>query len=448
MTSDQYIDSHADDFVRELQKACRQPSIAAQNAGMREMADLLASVMRQAGIEVRVLPTAGHPVVVGHVKGKSPRTLLFYNHYDVQPPDPLDEWVAPPFSAGIRDGKIFARGASDNKGNALSRVFAVKSLLESEGELPVTVKFLIEGEEEIGSPNLRPFCLENRDMLRADGGIWESGYRHQDGRLGVYAGVKGDVYLELEAHGANTDLHSAAATTIPNPAWRLCWALASLKNQKEEILVKGFYDDAVAPGEKDVALLERPDPAEQETHLKRLGLKQHLLGLRGMDVVIRTLYSPTCTIAGFLTGYVGEGQKTVLPSKAMAKVDFRLVPDQDPDDIERKIRRHLIDHGFGDISVKSFTHSVPCYTPLDDAIVQTVLKSAETVYKARPSVSPWQAGSGPMSVFVKDLGIPMAAAGVGYWDNRNHGPNENVRIEDYVLGIKMAVQVMRDFAQA
>ncbi|HON86682.1 MAG TPA: M20/M25/M40 family metallo-hydrolase [Bacillota bacterium] len=444
------IDENFDAFVSELQEAVRKPSIAAQNIGMEDAAQYFKNLMDGYGIDARLIPTKGYPVVYGEVKGKSERSVLFYNHYDVQPPDPLDEWESEPFGAEIREGKIFGRGVSDNKGNACARIQAVGTMLKLRKELPLTVKFLIEGEEEIGSPSLSDFVKDNACLLKSDYGVWESGYMNPNGRPGIYLGVKGMLYVELLAKGASKDMHSGSATTIPNPAWRLVWALSSIKNPEEQILIPGFYDDVLPPTAKEMELLkdalddkelsdeQARELAEQKA--KALGLRSYLLDLHGLELHKRSLFSPTANICGFKSGYIGEGQKTVLPSRALAKMDYRLVPNQDPNDILEKLKKHLHDQGYGDIEVRLVSLDYPVKTPAELPIVDAARESAHVVYGKPPVVSPTQGGSGPMYPFKKHLDLSFVSFGVGYWDSSNHAPNENIRLEDYRSGLKMVVE--------
>jgi acetylornithine deacetylase/succinyl-diaminopimelate desuccinylase-like protein len=453
-----YIDLHFDRFVSELQEAVGKPSIAAQNIGMDEAANHLKTLMESYGIDARLIPTkGGYPCIYGETKGKSDKTLLFYDHYDVQPPDPLDEWESDPFSGDIRDGKIYARGVSDNKGNACARIQAVGTMLKLRGELPLTVKFLIEGEEEIGSPHLGQFIKDNADLLKADYGVWESGYMSPNGRPGMYLGVKGMLYVELIAKGASKDMHSGSATTIPNPAWRLVWALSTIKDRNEHILIPGFYDDVLPPTDAEMELLrdaaENPNlPDEESEKLAResaraLGLKSYLLGMHGLELRKRSLFSPTANICGFKAGYLGEGQKTVLPARALVKMDFRLVPNQDPEDILGKLKKHLHEQGFGDIEVKLISLDYPVKTQAELPVVDAAKKAAVSVYGKPAVIAPTQGGSGPMHPFRKYLDLPMVAFGVGYWGSSNHGPNENIRLEDYRAGIKMAVEFIDRLAE-
>jgi len=440
------VDARRESLVSELQDLCRQPSIAAQNVGMHETAEMVLRLMKDAGLSAEIVPTAGHPVVYGELQAGAPKTLLFYDHYDVQPPEPLDEWDYPPFGAEIHDGILYARGVSDNKGNLVARLQAIRLLRETAGDLPVNVKFIAEGEEEIGSMHLGDFIRANRERLHADGAIWESGYKDAQGRPGIYFGVKGILYVELVVRGANRDLHSAGAAIIENPAWRLVWALNTFKGPDEKVMVEGFYDDVVPPSKTDLEWLARM-PRDETAQLKGLGLKQFLLGLTGVELGVKSLFQPTCTICGLTSGYQGPGSKTVLPKVARAKVDFRLVPKQDPEKILAAVKAHLAKHGFGDVEVMVHSAEPAGRTSLDDPIAEVLIETAREIYGVEPSVSPTQAGSGPMHWLVDELGIPTGSIGVGWHRANNHAPNESIRVDDYFENLKHVVLLMARFGE-
>jgi len=270
-----------------------------------------------------------------------------------------------------------------------------------------------------------------------------------NGRPGIYLGVKGMLYVELAAKGASKDMHSGSATTVPNPAWRLIWALSSIKDANEQILIPGFYDDVLPPTAKEIELLkdaidDKELSDEESRQLARqkaqsLGLENYLLDLYGFDLHKRSLFSPTANICGLKSGYIGEGQKTVLPSRALAKMDYRLVPDQDPNDILEKLKEHLLRQGFGDIEVRLVSLDYPVKTPAELPVVDAATRAALSVYGNAPVVSPTQGGSGPMYPFKKHLDLSFVSFGVGYWDSSNHAPNENIRLKDYKSGLKMVI---------
>lgn len=440
------VDAGRIGLIGELQQLCRQPSIAAQNVGMRETATMVKKMMEDAGLRAELVETGGHPVVYGELDVGAPRTLLFYDHYDVQPPEPLDEWTYPPFGAEIHDGVLYARGVSDNKGNFTARIQAIRLLRDAAGDLPVNIKFICEGEEEIGSEHLGDFIKANAARLKADGAIWESGYRQANGQPGLYFGAKGMLYVELRVKGANRDLHSASAATVENPAWRLVWALNTFKGPDERVLVDGFYDDVVPPTATDREWLARMAGDETE-RLRALGIKQYLLGLTGIGLGVKSLFMPTCTICGLTSGYQGPGSKTVLPRQASAKIDFRLVPKQRPEKILELVKAHLAKHGFGDIEVTVYSFEPAGRTSMDDPIAKVLIETAREVYGLEPSVAPTQAGSGPIHWLVDYLGIPTGSMGVGWHRANNHAPDESINVDDYFLNMKHVIMLMARYAE-
>jgi acetylornithine deacetylase/succinyl-diaminopimelate desuccinylase-like protein len=443
-----YIDEHLPRFIERLQWLCRQPSIAAQNVGIAETARMVAQLMDEVGVRPELYATDGAPVVYGTAGSGSP-VLLIYNHYDVQPPEPLELWESPPFAAEVRDGKLYARGAADNKGNLVARLCAVEAWLRTRGRLPLTVTFVVEGEEEVSSAHLHQFVRQHRDLLQADGCLWEAGGKDIQENPGLYMGAKGILYVELEAHGANRDLHSSQATIVPNPAWRLVWALATLKDRNEQVLIEGFYDDVVEPTPEEMEHLRRL-AAQRDDDLRRrdLGLEQFLLGVTGLQLIKRNLFQPTCTICGFGAGYTGPGSKTVLPSRAVAKLDFRLVPNQRPDDIFQKLRTHLNQHGFADIEVRLLGAEHPARTPVDSLLAQVVQQTVKEIYGRDPVVSPLMAATGPMHVLTAQFGIPTVGTGAGYAHSNTHAPNENIRLADFAQHIKHVALIFERFARA
>jgi acetylornithine deacetylase/succinyl-diaminopimelate desuccinylase-like protein len=441
-----YVEAQMDETVTRLQTFCRQPSIAAQDLGMAEMAELVRSALAQAGAQVELLPSAGYPFVIGRFAGASAKTLMFYNHYDVQPPDPLELWDSPPFEPTIREGHLYARGVADNKGNLVARLAAVEAWLAVRGELPLNVLFVVEGEEEIGSPNLGCFAEEHRDKLQADGCIWESGYRDTKGRLQILLGVKGILSVELRARGANRDLHSANAAIVESPAWRLLWALNSLKGTDEQIRIPGFYDDVRPPSARDRAMLAAWD-FDEVGELAEYGLERFVLGLSGEPLKEKLLFQPTCNICGFHSGYGGPGSKTVLPAEAIAKLDFRLVPDQNPHDLLAKLRAHLDAEGFADLELLADGPEFPARTNPDDPLVGAVVESARRAYGTEPVVQPLMAATGPMYEMCQRWDLPAAGAGVGWMGSRGHSPNENIRLDDLVQGIQHIALLVDAFSK-
>lgn len=441
-----HIDAHSEDYISLLQLFCRQPSIAAQGAGMLEMAGMVKDELASLEAKPELVDTrGGFPVVYVEIPGASDRTLSFYNHYDVQPADPLDEWESDPWAAEIRDGRIWARGVADNKGNTVARIAAIRAWQAVRGDLPLNVKFIVEGEEEIGSPHLYNFAKDHPDMCAADACIWEFGGRDIDGRPQIHLGLKGICYVELRAKGARHDWHSSVATSVPNPAWRLVWALSTLKDQNERVLIPGFYDNVVPPTDAELQVLERIPDTERE-RLENLGIDGFLQRLSGVDLATRDYFQPTCTISGFLSGYTGQGSKTVLPGTAMAKLDMRLVANQDPYEIYRLLRKYLDDQGFTDIETELLGPGFPARTRFDAPIARVVAETFTELYGQEPVIYPTSAGSGPWYQICSQFGIDACTAGVGHGRSQAHAPNENIYIDDFILGIKHIVAIMDRFA--
>ena len=442
-----YIDEHLDEAIAQLAGYVALPSISAQGQAIAETADFVRAMLESVGATAEVVEkeAPGHPVVLGELPGAASTTLLLYNHYDVQPPEPLDLWTAPPFEQR-RDGqKLFGRGISDNKGHLISRLLAIKALQAvlpgKDGALPVTVKFLVEGDEEIGSPKLHEFVERHRERLAADVCLHEGGGVNASGRPSVSLGVKGVLPVGLHVRTAARDVHSSLGATVPNAAWRLVWALASLKDGNERVRIAGFYDDVRPPTEQEDAFL-RELPSEEDKLLENLELRDFVCGVRGYDYQRRLIFEPTCTINGLDSGYQGPGMKTVLPAEASAKLDFRLVPDQDPNDITEKLRRHLASEGFGDVEVRSPGGEFPARSDASHPFVELVRSTAREVYGKEPVTTPNGPGTQPLYPMMSILGVPMASAGIGHPDGRAHAPDENIRIEDFVLGTKHVAAII------
>jgi acetylornithine deacetylase/succinyl-diaminopimelate desuccinylase-like protein len=444
-----YVDQHSDDAVKALGELVKQPSVSAKGEGIQECATIVENLLHQTGFSTKLIPEKqGNPVVYGELKSKhSNRTLLFYDHYDVQPAEPLEEWKFGAFSGKVHDGRLYGRGASDNKGNIVSRIKAVEAFMKTEGEVPVNVKFVVEGEEEIGSPHLGPVIKKNRALFSNDATIWEFGGTNYKGQPEIYLGLKGVLSLELRTRGASRDTHSANAPLVPNPAWQLVWALSSLKDDRDQILIDGFCDRVERPSRAELKLLGRI-PLEEEKVKRSLGLKEFLQKRTGIHAKRALFFTPTCTINGMLTGYTGPDSKTVLPKEALAKLDFRLVPNQTSREILRKLRKHLSKKGFENVRVIRHGSTDPARTPVTDKFVNIVTKAAEKVYRKKAVVYPTSAASGPMHLFRNTLRSPVVSAGCSHADPKTHAPNENLTLKGFLLGTKFMATILNDFGQA
>jgi acetylornithine deacetylase/succinyl-diaminopimelate desuccinylase-like protein len=442
---DAFIAHNLDRYVEATARLCAQPSVSATGQGVAACADLGAEMLAGHGLEVQKLPTPGQPVVVGRAAGASERTLLFYNHYDVQPPEPLEQWNSPPFQPAVREGALYARGAADDKGELVARLAALDAVRSAHGgTLPCNVTFVVEGEEEIGSPHIAAFVREHRDLLRCQGALWEGGGINAEGQPVMTLGFRGILAVELVLETMAVDAHSGLAHALPSAAWRLVRVLESLKGPDERVRIAGFYDAVRPPTVRDLELLaEMPDegPLWRELY----GVQSFVLGREGV-ALRQAVFEPTCTIQGITTGYQGQGPKTVIPARAAAKIDFRLVPDQDPDEVYALLRAHLERAGFAKVDIIRYGSMWPAKTEAEDPLVTLTTHTAEEVYGVPGLVSPLGGGSSPVYAFARPLGVPVVHAGVGYWDNKGHAPNEHVRIVDFQQGARHIARILDGFA--
>lgn len=442
---DQFIDDKLDDYIAELSELCAQPSVSAKNEGIRETAEMVKAMLEKRGLTVTIHETEGNPVVIGTGKGQSDRRLMFYNHYDVQPPEPLDLWHSPPFEPTLRDGKLFARGVGDDKGEFVSRLAALDAVMAAHGgQLPCGVIFVVEGEEEIGSPNLESFVEDNQDMLQADGCIWEFGSTDEDGHPSGFLGLRGILVVELGVTTMSQDAHSGSAHFLPNAAWRLVHALSTLKDPNERIRIAGFYDDVQAMTEADRNLFAKL-PNTDEKIKARYGLDAFVNDLQDVERK-KAVFNPTCNIQGITTGYQGSGNKTVIPADAIAKIDFRLVPGQHPDDILKKLRAHLDLHGFKDVEILRSDGMLPHKDSADDPLVQLSMQAGADAYGQEVRIDPLVGGSGPAYIFGRTLNMPIIYAGVNYPGGQFHAPNENIILDNFIKGSKHVARIINGFA--
>src|SRR5512136_2536199 len=381
-------------FIDDLKTFVAQPSVAATGQGMIDMAAVVQQRLEQIGAAARQVPTGGAPILFAEM-GSGPRTLLIYNHYDVQPPDPLNLWTRPPFEPSLRENKLYARGVSDNKGDLSCRLHAIEAWQQTLGPLPLKIKWVVEGEEEIGSPHLAGFAQQQAARLHADGCLWETGGKNEDNRMALTLGLKGIQYLELRTRRGERDLHSGMAAIAPSAVWQLVWALNTLKDQNDEILIDHYYDHVRAPNETELAMLKAL-PFDEAKRKAAMGIERFINDEHGLDVLKRLYYGPTVTICGIQAGYTGEGMKTVLPNTAFAKIDCRLVPDLTPELCLSLLRRHLDRHGFTDVEIVPLNGEHPATSPVDSPIVAACQAAVREVYGHEAVMIPLSAGSGPM----------------------------------------------------
>jgi acetylornithine deacetylase/succinyl-diaminopimelate desuccinylase-like protein len=442
-----YVDNNMNGLVSELQTLIRQPSVSAKNQGIEECAKLVSKILKKSGIPSQILrlKKGVAPLVYGEVKSKKNpnKTLLFYNHYDVQPVDPLDLWDDAPFSGKKIGNKIFGRGSSDDKGELITRIKAVESYLKTTGDVPCNVKFIIEGEEETGSTNIEKYLKKYRKKFSCDGVIWEFGYVDTKNRPIIGLGMKGLLYVELSKKETIRDAHSSLAVIIKNPAWRLIEAVNTIRDSKGKILIKDWYKEAKPFTKSDLKIL-RSEPFEELSFKKEFGIKDFVDRKKGLEIKKALAGDATCNIAGFVSGYTGQGAKTVLPAEALVKIDFRLIPEMVPKKQISRLKMHLKSKGFEDIKVKVYHGEAAARTEPTNPIVSQIKKSADEIFgKSILNIS--NAGTGPMYSFTKVLGAPCISIGSTYLFARIHSPNEFARIDLLQKTTKCICQILERF---
>lgn len=447
-----YIDQNKDRFLDELFQLLRIPSVSADSKYKNDVfkaADFIKQKLEEAGIDkAEICPTDGYPIVFGQkLIDPSKPTVLVYGHYDVQPPDPLDLWETPPFEPQIRDGKIFARGASDDKGQMYMHVKALETMVRN-NSLPCNVKFMIEGEEEIGSDNLAKFVEQNKEKLKADVILISDTGIFSNEVPSITTGLRGLSYLEVEVTGPKRDLHSGMyGGAVGNPAFVLCEMIASLKDKEtNRINIPGFYDD-VAELSSDERKMLAQVPFSEDEYKKELGVKA-LRGEAGYTTLEHVSIRPALDVNGIWGGYIGEGAKTVLPSKAYAKISMRLVPNQSSKKITELFQKHFESIAPADVTVKVKPHhgGEPAVTPIDSDGYIAASKAFEEAWGKVP-VPMREGGSIPIvNLFERELGLKSVLMGFGLDSDAIHSPNENYQVFNFFKGIETITLFYKYFA--
>jgi len=443
-----HIDTQRESFLHRLIDYVRHPSISAHNIGIKEVADILIDMLGKLGADTRLVPTKGHPMVVARwLEAKGAPTVLLYGHYDVQPPDPLDLWISPPFEPTIRDGRIFARGVADNKGQHLAQILAIESLLKIRGRLPCNVILLLEGEEEVGSPHVADFVREHRDLLKADFAVTADGPLPPSGKPTVKLGSRGVISFDLVVKHANRDVHSGNfGGVVPNPLWTLVHLLATMKNDRGEITIDGLHDAVAAPTAAELEAAARL-PLDLDEVKRSLGLSR-LDAPLDRDYYERLCFRPTLTINGLHGGYGGPGSKTVLPHEAIAKCDIRLVASQDAADILRKVEAHVRKHA-PEVTVVSHGPGMqPSKTPITSKHLVPVRQAILAAHGVEPLIFPAGFGSLPGYAFTEILSIDAFVTPYGNADEANHAPNENLKVECFFNGIRTGAALLDELGRA
>lgn len=449
---DAYFAENRDKHLTELNEFLRIPSISSLSEHKQDMqlaAAWLAAAMKRVNLEnVRIDETGGHPVVYGdwlHAPGKP--TILLYGHYDVQPVDPLELWETAPFEPTIRDNKLFARGASDDKGQVFMHLKTVEALFALQGELPVNVKFIIEGEEEIGSPNLPPYVEANKEALAADLILISDTGLYAPGKPAVCYGLRGLAGIQIDVRGAKGDLHSGLyGGGVQNPIHAITDILASFRDEHGTIQVEGFYD-SVRPLSEEERQAYRDLNFDEEALKEEVGVKE-LFGEAGYSYLEQTWARPTLEVNGIFGGFSGEGIKTVLPAEAGAKVTCRLVPDQDPDEIVALLKAHVEKHkpkGV-EVTISEFDKGAPYITPFDHPVIQAAGRSYEKVYNV-PTAYTRGGGSIPIvASFDQILQLPVVLMGFGLSSENFHAPNEHFHLENFDKGLRVLADYFVEIA--
>lgn len=457
-----HIDANFDDYLEEVRRLVRQPSVAAQDWGVQEAATMVRDMIRELGSEdVRLVEyETGSPVVYGRVNSSNPDadTMIVYCLYDVQPPEPLEEWNVEPFAAEIRDVEpygpsVIGRGVTNSKGPLVNFFSAMKSLKAVLGDVPVNLIFVIEGEEEVGSINLKKFVPEYADELREASGVYLPGLREdENGKPKVLLGNKGIAYFELEIKGGDwggprsIDIHGMNGAWIDNPVWRLIDALSTLRDEDGRVLVEGFYDDVQLPNDTDRQLLDRLlTTFDTEMYREKADTARFMDDLQGRELMEKFLFTPSFNIDGIYGGYTGPGQKTIVPYRARVKIDVRMVPNMDADKILNSVLKHLEDRGFGDVNVTFYEGTPFSKSDPDSALARAAIRAMDNSGHADGEIWPIYPGSGPAYLFTgPELDIPFIAYGLGH-GAKIHAPNEYAVVEGLKNNIKSVTAVFMEY---
>lgn len=444
---DRYIEEHAARYTEELRELCAIPSEATDPAALDRAAAWCGDRMRAAGCATREVRLDGVPALAVGEVGAGRKTLIAVQHYDVQPAVPLDLWASPPYEPAVRDGAMYARGVSDNKGHLLLRIQAVEAHRAVLGDLPIRVRFLVEGEEEGGSVDLHRLLEKDPTLTDGDGALKEGGAIDPEGRPSVSCGNKGILYVQLHARTLALDAHSAGATHLPNAAWRLHAALATLVDGHGRIQIAGFYDD-VTPVSNADRERHAAQPWEAGEVRRVYGIERFAWERDDRAAHLASAFEPTCNICGIWSGYTGSKTKTVIPSEAFCKIDFRLVPEQDPDTLATLLRAHLDRHGFTDVEVDYVEGERAYRGAMDDPLVKACAAVAAEAYGKPATIVPNNAGTSPMWLVSHAKRLANATLGMGHVGSAAHAPNENVILAHYWRALRATARLYSEYARA
>ncbi|SOH94320.1 Acetylornithine deacetylase/Succinyl-diaminopimelate desuccinylase [Monaibacterium marinum] len=437
----EHIGARSDEYVTRLMDYVKNPSISAHNIGIREVSELLVAQLSALGMKAEAIPTKGHPFVLAEYRVDPDKpTVLLYGHYDVQPPDPLELWDSPPFTPTIRDGRIYARGVGDNKGQHFAQIMAIEAHLAVHGTLPCNVIFLLEGEEEIGSPQIADFVRDHRDRLEADFVVTADGPLHESGRATLTYGVRGMCSFEMRVKTAARDAHSGNyGGVMPNAIWTLVHLLGTMKTPDGQITIDGLHAPIIPATEVEIAASQAL-PLDLPAYMQKMGLSK-LDAPTDRPFWDRLMFHPTMTINGLHGGYGGQGSKSVLPCSAVAKCDIRLVEAMTPQQVMDCVRAHVAKHA-PEVEVIFQGGMLPSKTAIDSPWGQVIQQAITEARGEAPLVYPCAGGSLPDYVFTKILGVPAFVMPYANADEANHAPNENMEISLFLKGIQTGAALL------
>ena len=451
-----YVDENFDSMLEELKELCSYRSVSGDQEGLEGSRQWITKRLEQAGIPWKLHPVEGGNALISASCTKTEEEerpcVLFYNHYDVVEEGKRERWSSDPFQVEIRDGYMYGRGISDNKGPLLARIQAVEAIRNVCGELPVDVRFLFEGDEEISSPSMAAFCRQHekefQELTKADACFWENGRRDEKGRPWARFGVRGNISFTLSVETSSKDVHARMGTTVPSASWRLIWALASLKGADERITIEGFYDDVRPVTKEDEEVLEA-FPYEEKKQLEKLGLSAFLKNATGLELKKQVYMEPSLSVCGLEAGELYNGPRNIVPHKATAKIAFYLVANQTPEKVAKQLREHLDKHGFSDVQIQAKGGNTPVRTPVNIPLRDILVRSAAKVYEEPMVIEPTALGGGPVIYFHRAWPkMPIVGVGPGNTSGNHHAPDENLKVEDYKASLKYMIALLFEMANS
>ena len=444
-------DEVAQHYFEVLRTLISKKSIFAQQVGLQEVANYLGEIFTAAGAKVMIDDSYTAPFVLAEFLSSNPaaKTIIFYNHYDTVPADDDQPWTNDPFTLSVHYGVMYGRGVDDDKGHITARLTAVRKYIREHGDLPVNIIFMMEGAEESASTDLDKYLAKHRKRLRrADLLVWEQGSRNNLGQLEISGGNKGIVTFDMMVKSADVDIHSSFGGVINSASWYLLNALSSLRSPDGHILVEGIYEQVQEPNERELALIEEYALRTPEELSQVYGLKLPVLLDERKEFLRRFYFEPSLNIEGFGSGYQGQGVKTILPSDAQAKMEVRLVPGLEPEDVLDKIRQQLDKNGYPAVKLTYTLGEMSYRSDMSAPSILNLIELAKDYYQEGISVLPTSAGTGPMHTVYEALEVPMAAFGLGNANSRDHGGDENVKIADYYTHIELIQDLIGSYHQA